>query len=162
SDRLEGKLNMAQASLAELTARSAAAAEPGFTPAAVPKLGGVDPLGLRQINFDLMDLVFPGLNNVARHIRPFVVVTWAWRRANQLAQNQGRRTIPVDLLLDFIDRIDVIYVWSQFLSDPSADLPGRRVLTNLLQADEWTFGGATWRSRRQIRRYSTALTAPIN
>jgi hypothetical protein len=87
SDRLDGKLNMAQASLAELTARAAAVTEPGFTPAAVPKLGGVDPLGLRQINFDLMDLVFPGLNNVARHIRPFVVVTWAWRRANQLAQN---------------------------------------------------------------------------
>lgn len=153
---------MAQASLAELTARAAAAAEPGFTPATVPKLGGVDPLGLRQINFDLMDLVFPGLNNVARHIRPFVVVTWAWRRANQLAQNQGKRAIPVDQLLDFIDRIDVIYVWSQFLSDSSADLPGRRVLANLLQADEWTFGGVAWRNRRQIRRYSTALTAPIN
>src|SRR5205807_2643211 len=59
SDPLDGKLNMAQASLAELTARAAAAAEPGFTQATVPKLGGVDPLGLRQINFDLMDLVFP-------------------------------------------------------------------------------------------------------
>lgn len=34
-------------------------------------LGGVDPLGLRQINFDLMNDVFPGLNNVARYIRPF-------------------------------------------------------------------------------------------
>lgn len=153
---------MTQASLVELTARAAAATEPGFTPATVPKLGDIDPLGLRQINFDLMDLVFPGLNNVARHIRPFVVATWACRRANQLAQNQGKRTIVVDQLLDFVDRIDVIYVWSQFLSDPSADLPGRRVLTNLLQAHEWTFGGAAWRTRRQIRRYSTALTAPIN
>lgn len=111
----------------------------------MPKLGGVDPLGLRQINFDLMDLVFPGLNNVARHIRPFVVATWAWRRPNQLAQNQGKRTVPVDQLLDFVDRIDVTYVWSQFLSDSSADLPGQRVLINLLQADEWTFSGAAWR-----------------
>ncbi len=25
-------------------------------------------------NFDLMDQVFPGLNNVARHIRPLVLV----------------------------------------------------------------------------------------
>lgn len=153
---------MSQASLGELTARAAAAAEPGFTPASVPKLGGVDPLGMRQINFDLMDQVFPGLNNVARHIRPFVVVTWAWRRANQLAQKQGTRTIPVDHLRDFVDRIEVIYVWSQFLSDPSADLPGRRVLANLLQANEWIFGGTAWRNRRQTRRYSTALTAPIN
>lgn len=153
---------MAQASLAELTARAAVATEPGFTPASVPKIGGVDPLGMRQINFDLMDQVFPGLNNVARHIRPFVLVTWAWRRANQLAQSQGNRTIAIDQLLDFVDRIDVIYVWSQFLSDPSADLPGRRVLANLLQASEWTFGGTAWRNRRQTRRYSTALTAPIN
>lgn len=119
-------------------------------------------MGLRQINFDLMDLVFPGLNNVARHIRPFVVVTWAWRRANQLAQSQGGRTIAIDHLRDFVDRIEVIYVWSQLLTDPSADLPGSQVLANLVQAKEWTFGGTAWRNRRQVRRYSTALRAPIN
>jgi hypothetical protein len=153
---------MAQLSLAEMTATAAAAYEPGFTNASVPKLGGVDPLGLRQINFDLMDEVFPGLNNVARHIRPFVLVAWAWRRANQLAKNQGARTIQIDHLRDFVDRIDVIYVWSQFLTNPSSDLPGRQVLANLVVAKEWTFGGATWRQRRTTRRYSTALTAPIN
>lgn len=153
---------MAQLPLAGLTAKAAAAEEPGFTPANVPKLGGVDPLGLRQINFDLMDLVFPGLNNVARHVRPFVLVTWAWRQANQLAQSQGRRTIPIDHLRDFVDRIEVIYVWSQLLTDPSADLPGSQVLAHLLHAKEWTFGGTAWRNRRQTRRYSTALTAPIN
>ena len=128
----------------------------------MPKLGGLDPLGLRQINFDLMDQVFPGLNNVARHIRPFVLVTWAWRRASQLAQKQGARTIAIDHLRDFVDRIEVIYVWSQLLTDPSADLPGSEVLANLVQAKEWRFGGAAWRNRRQTRRYSTALMAPIN
>jgi hypothetical protein len=153
---------MGQPSLAELTAGAAAAEDPGFTPPTVPKLGGVDPLGMRQINFDLMDLVFPGLNNVARHIRPFVLVTWAWRRANQLAQSHGARTIPIDRLRDFVDRIEVIYVWSQLLTDLSADLPGRQVLANLVRAKEWTFGGTPWRNRRQTRRYSTALTAPIN
>ena len=121
---MDGRLIMAQLSLAEMTATAAAADEPGFTPASVPKLGGVDPLGLRQINFDLMDQVFPGLNNVARHIRPFVLVAWAWRRANQLAQSQGDRTIPVDHLRDFVDRIEVIYVWSQFLTNPSVRSAG--------------------------------------
>lgn len=81
---------MAETSLSELTAIAAAAAEPGFTPTIGTKPGGIDPLGMRQINFDLMDQVFPDLNNVTRHIRPFVVITWAWRRANQLAQNQGK------------------------------------------------------------------------
>jgi hypothetical protein len=66
----------------------------------VPKFGGVDPLGLRQINFDLMDQVLPGLNNVARHIRPFVVAS-AWRRANQLAQSGGMKTISFNLLHGF-------------------------------------------------------------
>jgi hypothetical protein len=40
----------------------------------VPKLplqpGGVDPLGLRQLNLDLMDWALPGINNVTVLIRP--------------------------------------------------------------------------------------------
>ena len=71
------------------------------------KFGGVHPLGLRQINFDLMDEVLPGLNNVARHIRPFVVIAWAWRRASQLAEASRKKTIPPELLQDFVDRIEV-------------------------------------------------------
>jgi hypothetical protein len=46
---------MALPALADLTAAAADTDGPGFTSAATPKLGGVDPLGLRQINFDLMD-----------------------------------------------------------------------------------------------------------
>jgi hypothetical protein len=51
---------MPQPSLADLTAAAVGAEEPGFTPESPIRLGGVDPLGLRQINFDLMDQVFPG------------------------------------------------------------------------------------------------------
>lgn len=153
---------MAQPSLADLTAAAAAAEDPGFTPASVPRLGGVDPLGLRQINFDLMDQVLPGLNNVARHIRPFVVVAWAWRRAHQRAQALGTEVVKLGQLQDFVDRIEVIYVWSQLLRDVNADLPGRQVLAPLLQATEFKFGGPNWQQRRKLRRYSTALSAPIN
>jgi hypothetical protein len=56
----------------------------------------------------------------------------------------------------------VIYVWSQLLKDPKADLPGRTVLSSLLTVDKWTFGGVNWQQRRKVRRYSTALSAPIN
>ena len=152
---------MAQPSLVDLTIAAAAATEPAFVLAAAPKLGGVDPLGLRQINFDLMDQVIPGLNNVARHIRPFVVVTWAWRRARQIAEALGSDNIPVDYMRDFVDRIEVIYAWSQFLRDADADLPGRQVLAALVRSDHWTFGGKAWRDFRKNRRYSTAFTAPI-
>jgi hypothetical protein len=114
---LLGNVTVPQLSLADLMTAAAAATEPAFVAATTPKLGGVDPLGLRQINFDLMDQVLPGLNNVGRHIRPFVVVTWAWRRARQLAEARGLNEALVDDLRDFVDRIEVIYAWSQFLLD---------------------------------------------
>ena len=47
--------------------------------------GGVDPLGLRQLNFDMMDRCIPGLNNAAWHIRPYVVMAWGWWQAARLA-----------------------------------------------------------------------------
>jgi hypothetical protein len=152
---------MTQPSIADLRTAAAAAEGPFFVAATAPKLGGVDPLGLRQINFGLMDQVIPGLNNVARHIRPFVVVTWAWRRARQLAEARDILEVPVDDLRDFVDRIEVIYAWSQFLRDPDADLPGRQVLAPLIRSDQWIFGGDSWRDFRNSRRYSTAFTAPI-
>ncbi|KAA5803570.1 septum formation inhibitor-activating ATPase [Alkalicaulis satelles] len=126
------------------------------------RAGGVDPLGLRQINFQLMDQVFPGLNNTARHIRPYIVVTWAWRQAAEIARKSGARTISVDLLKDFISRIEVIFAWSQFLANPETDLPGRDVLAHLLNSDSFCFAGAGWDRLRDSRTYSTALTAPIN
>jgi len=152
---------MAMPTLQKLSQAAADADDPGIASASVPKPGGVDPLGLRQINFDLMDNVFPGLNNVARHIRPFVVVTWAWRRALQLAQDGKKREIARDQLLDFVDRVDVIYAWSQFLRSPNTRLPGRNVLAGLLQFDQFRFGGTKWQEQRDARRLSTALSAPI-
>ncbi len=148
--------------LAELIEEAGARDEPGFNDPRGPAPGGVDPLGLRQINFQLMDQVFPGVNNVARHIRPFVVVTWAWRRAAQLALSAGLSPAPTDLLRDFVDRIEVIYAWSQFVLVPAADLPGRDVLAQILQSGGYVFEGAEWETRRDTRRYSTAFSAPIN
>ena len=150
------------ATLAKLAAASAAAQELRFTTPGRTKLGGVDPLGLRQINFDLMDEVLPGLNNVARHIRPFVVVTWAWRRARQQAQALGKMTIRRGELQDFVDRIEVLYALSQFLRNESTDLPGSKYLAPWLKDAQLKFGGAKWQQRREKRRYSTALSAPIN
>ncbi len=153
---------MPQPSLADLTAAAANTDEPGFTPVSQIRLGGVDPLGLRQLNFDLMDKVFPALNNVARHIRPFVVVAWASRRAKQLAEAKGGNRIRADDMEDFVDRIEVIYAWSQFLRPEGADLPGSQFLGRLLDVDRFRFGGSQWAKVRKQRRDSTAFTAAIN
>jgi hypothetical protein len=149
-------------SLTELSEAAVAAEDLAFTSPYVPRLGGVDPLGLRQINFDLMDLVFPGLNNVAAHIRPFAVVAWAWRRAAICAQNLGQNTVSIHDLQDFVDRIEVVYAWSQFLRKTEADLPGREVLAGLVSGPGYTFGGEDWLRKCEIRKTSTALSAPIN
>src|SRR3954470_12986999 len=113
---------MEQPSLAELTAMAAASDGPGFPPPSIGNFGGVDPLGLRQINFDLMDQVLPGLNNVARHIRPFVVVAWASRRALQIVERDGPAGVGEDSIRDFVDRIEVVFLWSQILEDPGIDI----------------------------------------
>jgi hypothetical protein len=154
---------MEKPSLAELTAAAAASDGPEFPPRSIGNFGGVDPLGLRQLNFDLMDDVLPGLNNVARHIRPFVIITWAWRRANQLARSRGLEKIPLDRLQNFVDRIEVIYLWSELLKSTQVDLPGRQALWRVFKAkQEYKFDGAPWKKLRDERRYSTALSAPIN
>jgi hypothetical protein len=154
---------MDKPSLAELTAAAAASDGPGFPPPNAVKFGGVDPLGLRQLNFNLMDEVLPGLNNVARHIRPFVIVAWAWRRAIQLAQSRGLKKIPPDYLQNFVDRIEVIYAWSELLKNTKVDLPGRQALWRVFkEKPQYKFDGAGWNKLRDERRYSTALSAPIN
>jgi len=150
------------ASLAEIIEAAESAQEPGLISSSLPQPGGVDPLGLRQINFDLMDQVFPGINNIARHIRPFSVVTWAWRRAATIADQQGQTRVPVSVLRDFVDRIEVVFAWSQFLRAPDSVLPGRDVLAPLLHRTEYEFGGEEWERRKTARAYSTALSAPIN
>lgn len=127
-------------------------------------VGGVDPLGLRQINFDLMNEVFPGLNNVARHTRPFTLVTWAWRRTIDLARER-REKLPVSVHEDFVARVEVAFVWSmlQIYDQGDLELPGKQVVaTRWGEAKRITFGDDDWKDFVKARRNSTALTAAIN
>ena len=117
---------------------------------------------MRQTNFDLMDRVLPGLNNTARHIRPFTVVAWAWWKAAQLATASGRKKIAPDLLINFVDRIEVVFAWSQFSRSSDSALPGRNILAPLLNAGQYRFERRQWDMRRKERKYSTASSAPVN
>ena len=148
--------------LNDLIAQATAADRPAIPTAEdMPGLGGVDPLGLRQINFDLMDAALPGLNNVGRRIRPFVVVAWAARQAIRLTEASAT-TVTSDLLIrDFVDRIEVLFAWSQFLMDRDAQLPGRRVLKPFVEADRYVFHGKKWDDFKRNRQGSTAFTAAI-
>lgn len=152
---------MAVRPLGEFKKAASDAEEPTFVPQLNVTRGGVDPLGLRQTNFDLMDRLFPGVNNVGRHIRPFVVVAWAWRRAIAMAKNRPEREISEDLLRDFVDRIETVYSWSQFMLSRASDLPGGDLLGPRVTLNSWRFGGDEWKTFRDTRRVSTGLMAPI-
>jgi hypothetical protein len=125
-------------------------------------MGGVDPLGLRQINFGLMDRVLPDLNNVASHIRPYTLMAWAWRRVRHILERGRRQSAQPEEMRDFVDRIEAIYAWSQFLIDPKADIPGAQAMRPMLDAVRYRFGGEEWEARRNMRRYSTGFISPLN
>ncbi len=147
---------------ADIVAHAAGAEEPSLTdPDGMPSLGGVDPLGLRQLNFDLMDAVLPGLNNVGRRIRPFVVVAWAARRAGRLAEQSGTGVVQDGVLRAFLDRIEVVYAWSHFLVRSDVQLPGRLVLAPFVSSERYEFAGPEWEAFRKSRQASTAFTAAI-
>ena len=48
------------------------------------------------------------------------------------------------------------------LRNPNANLPGRDVLAPIIAAKNYLFGGDEWQRRKEIRRYSTSLSAPVN
>ena len=148
--------------LSELIQESASRSEPSFVESPPVRNGGVDPLGLRETNFDLMNLVFPSINNVAVHLRPFVLVTWAWGQAGKIAKDTLGDEVAPETLREFVDRTEIIFSWSQFLRDPKVELPGGDVLKPILHSDSWVFGGEEWKKRRDTRRNSTSLMAAIN
>lgn len=151
---------MAKLTLADMISTAAAADGPSAVRELTVAHSAIDPCGLRETNFDMMDLVADGLNNVARHIRPFTLVAWAWRRGLKLSEGLGK---PDTLALeDFVARIEVIFAWSSFLAKPNAELPGRQALSPIIGASEYTFGGSKWHDFNKVRRNSTALSAPIN
>lgn len=126
--------------------------------------GGVDPLGLRQINLNLMDAALPGINNVTNRIRPYAFMAWAWWKAAQAAEARGRQTIEVTELQDVVDRLEVLFVWSHFVVGDGG-LPGRDVIRDKLPAvgsnRPHPFHGDAWLAFRKARRTSTGIMAPI-
>lgn len=150
--------------LAEIARASRRASDCAMVAPADASPGGIDPLGLRQINFDLMNEVFPGLNNVARHIRPFTVVTWAWRRTIRMARERGVE-LKVSVHEDFVARVEIAFLWSMLLREGGGgvDLPGKqRVKALWSEADRIDFGDDEWIAFVKARRNLTALTAAVN
>lgn len=84
--------------------------------------GGVDFLGLRQVNLDLMQQLLPTVNNVVSHVRIYSVLAWAWWKAEELSRQQGRSDVTE--IRRFVERVEILFTWSHLLNGNAAGLPG--------------------------------------
>ena len=77
---------------------------------------GVDPIGLRQLNLDLMDRAYPGINNITSYIRPYAFMAWAWHKAAEVASQGGKIDPNSAVMKDLVDRYEILWVWSHCLT----------------------------------------------
>lgn len=131
---------------------------PGFRVVGTLKLdeSGVDPIGLRQLNLDLMDATVPGINNVTTHIRPYTFMAWAWWRASQYADWQG---ITPAAIQDLVERYEAIYAWSHSAAGRPfrGNISVRKWLNPGSDTDTFRFSGSEWESYKRER---TGFMAP--
>jgi hypothetical protein len=134
---------------------------------AVPPLpmhvGGVDPLGLRQLNFGMMDRCIPGLNNAAWRLRPYVVMAWAWWQAAKLAERDGLPVLPVMVGRRFADRIEVVFQAGHLVVGEFGSLPGSEGIQNLVVGKGgYDFAAPEWHAWHLRRREQGSLMAPVS
>lgn len=127
------------------------------------QIGGVDPLGLRQLNFEMMDRCIPGLNNAAWRLRPYVVMAWAWWRAARLAARNGLPVLPVMVGRRFADRIEVIFQTGHLVAGEFGSLPGSEGLQQrVVEPGGFDFSTPAWHAWHMRRREQGSLMAPVS
>jgi hypothetical protein len=118
---------------------------------------GVDPIGLRQLNLDLMDATIPGINNVTTHIRPYAFMAWAWWKAWRVIDENGE--VDPATMADLAARYEVMYAWAQCLAGtPFRGAAAIRANLPLKGSDDpFAFHGAKW---EEFKKKHTSLMAP--
>lgn len=96
---------------------------PYFVPPLRTGLTGVDFLGLRQVNFNLMDECLPGVSNATRYLRPFALACWIYWKFIELSDRKGRKTAQSDDLRIFMEKIETLFTWGHVLKGVRG-LPG--------------------------------------
>lgn len=98
--------------------------EPFFVAPYKEESGGVDFLGLRQVNLALIDQFLPGINNVTYSLRPYSVMCWiAWgfRRA---AQQAGLKEVTRSQFDQFREKVEILFNWGHQLNRNGSGMVG--------------------------------------
>lgn len=91
---------------------------PFFLPLPQEESGGVDYLGMRAVNLQMMDDLLPGLNNVADCIRPFSLLAWTiWVYEDYHRQHDGKMTAKE--FTEFREKIEALFILSHRLAQYS-------------------------------------------
>ncbi|MDR7155692.1 hypothetical protein J2W40_002528 [Sphingobium xenophagum] len=136
---------------------------PQIVPPLPLSVGGVDPLGLRQLNFTMMDRCIPGLNNAAWRLRPYVVMAWAWWKMGRLAGQAGLHALaPLKARL-FVDRIEILFQAGHLAAGNYDSLQGSEAIAaRVLEKKGYDFSGEDWTDWHMRRRGQGSLLAPVS
>jgi hypothetical protein len=120
---------------------------------------GVDYLGLRQVNLALTAACFPGINNVARFVRPFSVLAWIHWKFHQQARAENWTKASERQLRKFQEKVEVLFTWGHQLKPPKAvSIPGSDA--KIPPADAQGYIDLSFGTWKRIAR-NTSLQAPV-
>ncbi|MCE8527892.1 hypothetical protein KBY26_01475 [Ruegeria pomeroyi] len=97
---------------------------PFFLPPRTGENSGVDFLGLRQVNLDMMAEMIPSTNNVTDYIRPFSLMSWVFWKFYDLCAASGVEEPSREEINCFRERIEVLFSWGARLHETSGRVPG--------------------------------------
>ncbi len=96
-----------------------------FLPAPSAENNGVDFLGLRQANLDMMGDLIPATNNVIGYVRPFSLLCWIYWKFHELCERTGRSAPSSEDMRAFRERVEVLFTWGARLAD-APGIPGKQ------------------------------------
>lgn len=97
---------------------------PFFLPPRSGENNGVDFLGLRQVNLDMMAEMIPSTNNVTDYIRPFSLMSWAFWKFYDLCASSGLEEPSRGDIDRFREKIEVLFAWGARLHETRGRIPG--------------------------------------
>jgi len=96
-----------------------------FLPPPSSENNGVDFLGLRQANLDMMADLIPGTNNVTSYIRPFSLLSWIFWKFYGLCETAGKDRPDSEEIRAFRERIEILFTWGARLAE-TPGIPGKQ------------------------------------
>jgi hypothetical protein len=131
-------------------------AGPYLLPHFNPGQGGVDYLGIRQVNLDLMAECIPGINNATRWIRPYSVMCWIYWKFHRLLLDKGIASPSAAEMNHFKEKVETMFLWGHQLAQLRG-IPGFRAGPKEYRGEKACLSFKSWGRNAQ----NTSLQAGV-